>query len=92
MFTLPSWIRESFGIVYVEAMACGLAVVAPDDLPRREIIGKAGILTDVFDEEKYAKALEDALNRDWGQIPVKQAEKFSWDLIYILQINAPTSK
>ncbi|EKD90474.1 MAG: glycosyl transferase, group 1 [uncultured bacterium] len=81
VFTLPSWIRESFGIVYVEAMACGLAVVAPDDLPRREIIGKAGILTDVFDEEKYAKALEDALNRDWGQIPVKQAEKFSWDLI-----------
>lgn len=81
VFTLPSWIRESFGIVYVEAMASGLAVVAPDDLPRREIMGKAGILTDVFDCEKYAKALEDALNKDWGQIPVDQAKKFSWDLI-----------
>ncbi|MBI2085866.1 glycosyltransferase, partial [Candidatus Daviesbacteria bacterium] len=39
LFTLPSWDREAFGMVYLEAMASGLGVVAPDDLPRHEIIG-----------------------------------------------------
>src|SRR3989344_1484628 len=49
LFSLPSWEREAFGIVYIEAMASGLGVVAPDDLARREIVGEAGILTDVSD-------------------------------------------
>lgn len=79
LFTLPSWIRESFGIVYVEAMASGLPVVAPDDPPRQEIIGEAGILTDVWDREKYAKALEECFDKKWDDLPKKQAEKFSWD-------------
>lgn len=81
LFVLPSWNREAFGIVYVEAMASGLPVVAPDDSPRREIIGEAGILVNVEDPGKYASALEKALSRDWGNIPRKQAEKFSWDLV-----------
>lgn len=81
LFTLPSWNREAFGIVYVEAMASGLAVVAPRDCPRREIVGNAGILTEVFKAEKYAAAIEMALNKDWQDLPRKQAEKFSWDQI-----------
>ncbi|MBI4058746.1 glycosyltransferase family 4 protein [Candidatus Microgenomates bacterium] len=81
LFVLPSWDRESFGIVYVEAMACGLVVVAPDDQSRREIIGQAGILTDVSDLEKYATAIDEALKIDWKNKPRKQAEKFSWDKI-----------
>ncbi len=81
LFTLPSWIRESFGIVYVEAMASGLPVVAPDDPPRREIIGAGGILVDVTSSDKYAKVLQEALDKKWGNIPRNQAEKFSWDNI-----------
>lgn len=81
LFTLPSWIRESFGIVYIEAMSSGLPVVAPRDAPRKEIIGKAGVLTDVFDDKQYAESLEDVSNISWGQIPRKQAEKFDWDFI-----------
>lgn len=81
LFTLPSWNREAFGIVYLEALASGLAVVAPDDLVRREIIGNAGVLTNVDNLDEYSKALEKALQLKWKDIPRKQAEKFSWDII-----------
>ena len=81
IFTLPSWDREAFGIVYIEAMASGLAVVAPDDSSRREIVGEAGIFVDVTDSEKYAESLEKCLNTDWHDKLQKQAEKFSWNKI-----------
>lgn len=81
LFTLPSWNREAFGIVYLEAMASGLGIVAPCDLPRREIIGDAGIFVDVLNPLKYAQAIEKALRIDWSQRARMQAEKFSWDKI-----------
>lgn len=81
LFCLPSWDRESFGIVYLEALASGLPVVAPDDASRREIVGEGGIFVNVADPEKYAKAIKDVLNKNWGDLPRKQAEKFSWDKI-----------
>lgn len=81
VFLLPSWTRESFGIVYVEAMACGLPVVAPNDLPRHEIIGEAGILVDVNNISEYADALEKCAKKNWKDIPQQQARKFSWDKV-----------
>ncbi len=79
VFTLPSRSSESFGIVMVEAMASGLPVVAGDDPIRREIVGDAGIFVDPTDTEAYAGAIKSALDRDWGDKPRHQAEKFSWD-------------
>ena len=81
LFVLPSWNREAFGIVYLEAMASGIGVVALDDSPRREIIGDAGILVNVCDPVKYAQAIKQALQINWSKKARTQAQKFSWDKI-----------
>jgi glycosyltransferase involved in cell wall biosynthesis len=74
-FTLPSR-TESFGLVYLEALACGVPVVAPDDAVRREVIGDAGLLCDVTDAAAYSGALAAVLARDWGYLPRRRAERF----------------
>lgn len=81
LFTLPSWDREAFGLVYLEAMASGVGVVAPNDESRREIVGDGGILTNVNDPIEYGRATEQALEIDWSRRSRAQAEKFSWDKI-----------
>jgi glycosyltransferase involved in cell wall biosynthesis len=81
VFTLPSKSSEAFGNVLVEAMATNLSVVATDDPIRYEIVGEGGLLVDPTDINEYAKVLRKALDIDWGDIPRKQAEKFSWDKI-----------
>lgn len=81
LFTFPTSPWESFGLVLLEAMASGLPVVATDDPIRREIVGDAGIFVDTTKPDLYAKALEEALQINWGDKPRKQAEKFSWEKV-----------
>jgi glycosyltransferase involved in cell wall biosynthesis len=81
LFTFATSPWESFGIVLIEAMASGLGVVTTNDPIRREIVGEAGIFIDPTDTDTYAKALNNALNRKWGDVPLKQAERYSWSEI-----------
>lgn len=82
LFTLVSESSEAFGIVYLEALACGLPVVATDDQTRRQIIGSAGLyVNDPTDTAAYTRKLRSALQKDWRDLPQKQARKFSWDKI-----------
>ena len=81
VFSLPSKSTEALGIVYLEAMAAGLPVVAPDDFNRREILGKAGIYVNPEDIEAYAEGIKKAINEKLGVKPENQAHKFSWEKI-----------
>ncbi|MGL6339011.1 MAG: glycosyltransferase [Waterburya sp.] len=80
VFTLPS-IDEPFGLAYIEAMACGIPVVATDDRMRDYIVGNGGILCDVTNSELYSQAIAQALKRDWGNLPRENALRFSWETI-----------
>lgn len=80
IFTLPSR-EEPFGIVYIEAMASGLACVATDDETRREVIGNAGMFCDVENITEYANTIKQALEKNWGNRPVEQAMKFDYSVI-----------
>ena len=58
IFVLPS-LREAFGLVLIEAMASGVAVVATDNGGTKDIIehGKSGYLVPPADSEKLADAI-----------------------------------
>ena len=76
VFAWPS-MTDTFGLVVLEGMACGLPVAALDNEVNRYIIedGKSGILSDSYHfEEAIVKASK--LNRDHA---VARAKQFSWE-------------
>jgi sucrose-phosphate synthase len=59
VFVNPA-LTEPFGITLIEAAACGLPIVAPDDGGPLDIIGncKCGVLVDTTNTEKIAEAIK----------------------------------
>jgi glycosyltransferase involved in cell wall biosynthesis len=53
----PAW-YEGFGLTPLEAMACGLPVVASSASSLPEVVGDAGLLVDPADVEGWTEALE----------------------------------
>ncbi len=60
LFFTPLW-DEPFGLVAIEAMACGLAVAATDMGAVREVIGPAGRFAAPGDPAALARAAKEAL-------------------------------
>lgn len=82
VFTLCSGSQEAFGLVYLEALACNLPIVATDDNLRHELIGDAGLFVkNPEDSGEYAATLEKAAMMKWGNRPRTQTEKFGWEKI-----------
>src|SRR5207244_3811221 len=69
---------EGFGIVYLEAMACGIPVVASKADASREALldGRLGILADPSDPQEIAGAIKQALA--CPRVVQKELEYFSY--------------
>lgn len=83
--TVPSY-SESFGLVAVEALACGSPVVAADVGGLPVAVGSAGVLVPGHEPEQWAQALTDLLADDdpahrssRARRAVEHAERFSWE-------------
>ncbi|MEO0140824.1 MAG: glycosyltransferase family 4 protein [candidate division WOR-3 bacterium] len=88
LYTSPAVGGETFGIVLVEAMACGTPVVASQIPGYAQVIesGINGILTDIWNPETYAKDLirvlvDTELYNKLRREGLKTADKYSWPRI-----------
>jgi len=74
---------EGFGLPVLEAMACGIPIVAPNRASLPEVIGNAGILVDLDEDcvQEFAESILKILDRD-KRIDKKALERsmaFSWE-------------
>ena len=88
MYCAPNTGGESFGIVLVEAMAAGTAVVASDlDAFRRVLAdGAAGRLVPVDDSAALAAALIDVLSDDvarerYVDAAARAVQRYDWSVV-----------
>ncbi|HMR62709.1 MAG TPA: glycosyltransferase family 1 protein [Anaerolineae bacterium] len=82
VFVYPS-LYEGFGLPVLEAMACGVPVVASRRSALPEVVGAAGQLIDPVDIEGMAGALtellaDETLRRQLSAAGLGQAARFSW--------------
>jgi glycosyltransferase involved in cell wall biosynthesis len=83
LFVLTS-LEESFGIVQIEAMACGKPVIATKTIGSKEILLSEdyGLLTEIGNPENLAKTILIALDRTWNSENIRTyANHYSWDVI-----------
>ena len=75
--------EESFGNVYVEALACGLPVVGHDSARLRWIVGDVGYLLDTSDAQDVAAVIARAAEAGAAARDrrVARAAEFSWSQI-----------
>lgn len=83
LVAVPSY-SESFGLVAVEAQACGTPVVAAavGGLPVAVADGRSGTLVDGHDPARWAAAIGALLDADAGALSraaIEHAGGFSWD-------------
>jgi len=83
LFVMPS-LSESFGVVQIEAMACGKPVVATYNGGSEEIITSKnyGLLCEPADLDKLAEKILIALDKEWDRKRIEEYSKqFAWGSI-----------
>ena len=76
---------EGFGLPLVEAMYCGLPILAADIPPFREVAGTAARFVDPGSEEAIAAGLQSLIDdpgarAEMGAVGVRRRHLFSWDV------------
>jgi len=83
VFVSPSF-WEGFGLIALEAMACGTPVVVSEVASFPEVVGKAGVLVNPEDVENIADGIKKVISasekeyNEWVRQSLKQVKKFSW--------------
>ena len=83
LVALPS-LDEGFGLPALEAMSCGVPVVASSGNAMEELIGDAGMLVDPHDEPAITAAMDRiladaALAQELSARSLQRASQFSWE-------------
>ena len=82
-FVYPS-LYEGFGLPVLEAMACGVPVLASNVSSLPEVVGDAGLLVDPCDVDAIARGMvrlwqDEALRHELSRRGLERARGFSWE-------------
>lgn len=77
VFVLASEPQEAFGMVLLEAQACGLPIVTTDDESRRWILGETAEFVNPIDSQKLAQSIEKSYKDRKVTFASKNLNRFS---------------
>ncbi|HPP86321.1 MAG TPA: glycosyltransferase family 4 protein, partial [bacterium] len=80
-FTMLSQ-NETFGIVYIMALACNKPILAEDSPQQKWMLGAAALYCDSkIEEEALTQKLIELKNIEFGNIPLELSKKYYWSNI-----------
>jgi glycosyltransferase involved in cell wall biosynthesis len=80
---LHTKIQESFGNVYIEALSCGIPIVAHDDEVTRWILGEHAVLVDSTSKTCLTAAILETLGApaDGAEVAAWAHGRYSWEVV-----------
>lgn len=83
LFVYPS-LYEGFGLPVLEAMACGIPVLASNSASLPEVVGDAGIMVNPEDADAWKEAMinllgDEKIRRAMSEKGLQRARLFSWE-------------